>query len=209
MSQDLIDWQTLQDATNRPHTDGPDVLLTYLEQRINGEPSLLGRVLDVMEMEDPLHEIVRRIRKKLIKNQLDSAGISVFFYNYSSLLINIFMNYFLKLSLQQKFSFFCLKFRKNALIITFSAFLARTSLVFSKPERILDELQCEREKRNWKRKLKLRLRLFFEANWHFKVYFNGEFKRSQNLLLPSFHDFSLFYNCLVLHSTCFFLNCQL
>ena len=75
MSQDLIDWQTLQDATNRPHTDGPDVLLTYLEQRINGEPSLLGRILDVMEMEDPLREIVGRIRKKLIKKQLDSAGI--------------------------------------------------------------------------------------------------------------------------------------
>ena len=72
------------------------------------------------------------------------------------------MNYFLKLSLLQKFSFFCLKFRKNALIITFSAFLAQTSLVFSKPERILDELQCEREKRNWKRKLKLRLRLFLK-----------------------------------------------
>ena len=77
---------------------------------------------------------------------------------YSSLLINIFVNYFLKLSLQQN----DLKFRKNALIITFSAFLARTSLAFSKPEQILDELQCEREKRNWKRKLKLRLRLFLK-----------------------------------------------
>ena len=79
LSQDLIDWQTLQDATDRPHTDGPDVLLTYLEQRINGGTGLLGRILDVMEMEDPLREIVRRIRKKLIKKQLDIAGILIFF----------------------------------------------------------------------------------------------------------------------------------
>ena len=78
MSQDLIDWQTLRDATDRPYTDGPDVLLTDLEQRINGGTSLLGRILDVMEMEDPLREIVRRIRKKLIKNKLDIAGILIF-----------------------------------------------------------------------------------------------------------------------------------